>query len=205
MKRFRLARSLFPCSVLLAACTVHLHVHEAPAPAAEVRVAPEGPPPPSHASGIIAGITIDESGHPTLAHVGIVTSSGSRSTGTSASGRFRFVDVSEQPYVLTATTKDGRIATIPRVDVGSVDLRVLVVDQGCKLVVAMTGRPTARLAVFQDEVRVHDFTVRDGKIAQLVVPAGLVSIELYGTDLSEKRRMELAPGGTAELAFALDH
>ena len=111
----------------------------------------------------------------------------------------------ERPYVLTATTKDGRIATIPRVDVGSVDLRVPVVNEGGRLVVAMTGRPTARLAVFQDEVRLHDFTVRDGKLAQLVVPAGLVSIELYGKNLSEKRRMELAPGGTVELTFALDH
>ena len=105
---------------------------------------------------------------------------------------------------MTATTADAGFTTLPGVRPGTEGLRLPPLSPGARLHVTMTGHPRLRLAIFQGDVRVHDFTVRDGKREGVVVPAGEVSVLLYDAQAFERRReLTLTAGQAHELTFEL--
>jgi len=135
--------------------------------------------PPSETSGTITGVVVDDRGRPVRARVAIVSQSGSVSDSTDDRGEFR-LHTDGQDLVLHASTQDGRVA-IRAVNAGASDIE-LRVTQGGTILVDLAGPNDARCAVFADDVRIEDFTLRPGKPATVVVPAGDLLLHVYGQD-----------------------
>ena len=123
------------------------------------------------------------------------------SSRTGADGQFRFADVWQPTVAVTATTKDGRIAILPAVVRGTEDLTLPALEAGAILSLEMVGRPSARVALFDGDVRFEDFTLRDGKPQEIVLPARPVRVKLYGQDLEDVREISIEPGGSTEMRF----
>ena len=158
------------------------------------------PPPPISPEGTIAGVVVDDRGNPVRARVAICRPSGSRSTVTADDGRFEFEDLDDTGWVVTATTEDGRFATLPNVEPGGFELRLPPLAEGASVVVEMRGRERMRVAVLQDGVRVHDYTVRDAQPRTLVVPEGESTVLVYDARRFEERHdLALAAGASARV------
>ena len=188
MKLTRLALPLLPLlplGPLVGACAVAAPVHEAPT-----------------ATKSISGTVVDEHGQPARARVAVVRGSGSFSMGTSDDGRFVFEELDSGTYVVTATTSDAQIAVLGDVHAEGSGVSLPALSAGSTLWVELRGRPSARLAIFQGELRIHDFTLREDKRIPVVVPPGELSVLLYGRDLEDERRITLGAGEAEELAFA---
>ncbi|MFT5048674.1 MAG: hypothetical protein ACI8QZ_000061 [Chlamydiales bacterium] len=151
---------------------------------------------------VIAGRVLDGSGQPTKAHIALVTENGSRSMGTH-DGTFRFNGLSGDDLVLTAWTEDGHWTRLARVAAGTHGLELNANHAGAYVEVTMTGRKTARLAVFHDGLRFADRTVRDGKLMRFLVPAGETSYMLYGRDLERTQDLYLTAGDSQTVRFVL--
>jgi hypothetical protein len=67
--------------------------------------------------------------------------------------------------------------------------------------VELRGRPTSRLAVIQDEVRVLDFTIREGAPVDVVVPVGDMELLAYERGLEQQRQVRLEAGGRDRVVF----
>lgn len=191
---------LLACS--LASCSFHVHVHEA-APAGPAASAALASSTPSSRPGTIEGVVVDERGQPLAGRVALVTTSGCRIVGVDGSGVFEFHDLRGGDHVVTATTADGRIAVQPGVRPGEA-FRLPPVRPGARLTVSLEGLPSSRLAVLQGTTRVHDFTLRAGAPAELVVPAGELVLRAYTEGADQVRSLSLATGETRTLAFHLD-
>jgi hypothetical protein len=82
--------------------------------------------------------------------------------------------------------------------------RLPPVQPGARLTVNLQGLPTSRLTVLQGTTRVHDFTLRAGEPAKLVVPAGELVLRAYTEGAEQVRSLSLATGDTRTLAFHLE-
>jgi len=174
--------SLLPLPLLLAACAGQPRMRSSP-------------------PGTIAGVVVDAEGRPTRAKVAVVRGSGSHSMGTKDDGRFEFADLQSGTYVVTATTAEAQVAVLGDVSAGSSSVPLPALSPGATLQVELRGRPSARLAVFLGELRVHDFTLRENKPVPVVVPPGELSVLLYDKDLEDERRVALGRGDTEALTF----
>jgi len=150
----------------------------------------------------ISGVVLDAHAQPVKAHVALITSSGSQSLGTE-NGEFFFDGLREPEYVLTAWTDDGLWTVLPLVSAGASALALSPDQPGAYVDVTMTGRPSARFAVFHDSLRFADRTLRNGKPMRFLVPSGSTSYLLYGKDLKRDLDLELAPGATEQIQFEL--
>lgn len=185
---------------LLPACTFHIHVHEAPrAPlAVEARSATgrEG-----SVVNEVRGLVVDADGRPAHALVALVGEGGSWSMGTNSDGRFAFEDVPQWPRIVHVTTEDGRVAIAP-IARGAESRFVL--QPGAMLALELSGRANARCAVFSGELRIEDFTLREGKPASVVVPIGDTRVHVYdGLRVLSERAVHLAAGETSSVRFAV--
>ncbi len=203
MKPTTLALAL--AASLLASCVVHIHVHEAPRPAdASFARTQDREAPARKQAASASGVVHDLDGRPVTAHVAAVCAGGSNSLGTDATGRFELELPSSSSVVLHAQTQDGRVA-VQAVPAGAREF-TLVVRPGAVLVLDLSGREHARCAVFQGDLRLEDFTLRESKPARVTVPGGDVRVRLYeGERVFTESSLTLAAGETRPLAFALGH
>lgn len=155
------------------------------------------------APGTIAGVVVDAKGRPARAKVAVVRVSGSHSMPTNDDGCFEFADLRDGTYLVTATTTEGQVAVLADVPTGSRATALPALSPGATLWVELCGRPSARLAVFLGDLRVHDFTLRENKPVPVVVPPGEISVLLYDGDLENERLIALGAGDSQELALAL--
>ena len=150
---------------------------------------------------MLRGVVVDENGAPLRARVHLVTSTGSMSSGTAPDGRFQFFDLRAKLYSITVTTKNARIAVLPNIEVSSAPLRISVVDEGSRLTLAAIGKPGTRFAVSQGDINLFNFTNRDGKEVDLVVPLGEVEVRLYGKEFNELRTIHSLPNQKTRIYF----
>jgi hypothetical protein len=198
-------------ALLLSACTINLHIHEAPrppaAPETAAMVTPAPAPSPSHTSaaatqGSVSGVVVDAQGQPMRAHVAAVGVSGSVAAGTDEQGRFALDHIQWSDIVLNASTQDGRVA-VQATHTGSNGVE-LVLQPGATLVIDVEGREKTRCAIFQNEQRIEDFTLRTGKPAHVVVPPGEVRVRLYdGEHIYKEEMLTAAVGSTEAVNFKL--
>ncbi|MBK7645036.1 MAG: hypothetical protein IPJ19_18650 [Planctomycetes bacterium] len=188
------------CALSLSACTFHIHVHEAPrlalpAEPAQARMAQPG--------DSLTGVVVDAQGHPMRARIAAVGESGSFSTSTDDEGRFDLASPGFAVSVLHASTPQGTCAvqSIP----ASGHAAKLVLQPGSTLVLQFEGASNVRCAIFSGALRVEDFTLRPGKSATAIVPAGGLSVRVYeGQHVLEERKLELAAGATQTLVLSGD-
>lgn len=150
----------------------------------------------------IAGRIVDGAGQPVGARVSLVSSSGSVSS-RSSDGRFDFANLRHDAYVLMASSDQGRLVLLPRVEHGTQGLVLKAEEEGAYVEFEMTGHPKARLAIFHDDLRLADNTVRDGRAERFLVPAGSTRYSLYGEGVDREAKLELKPGETRKLGFNL--
>lgn len=199
-------------ALLLCACTINLHIHEAPkppaAPEAVAVVAPVAAPAPvsapaSPAQDSVSGVIVDALGQPVRAHVAAVGTTGSVAAGTDEKGRFTLAHIQWPEIVVNASSKDGRVA-VRSMHTGSSGVE-LVLQPGATLVIDVEGREKTRCAIFQNEQRIEDFTLRTGKPASVVVPPGEVRVRLYdGEHIYKEQMLTAAVGSTEPVNFKLD-
>ncbi len=157
----------------------------------------------AHATGL-RGVVVDAAGQPLKAKVHLVTENGSQSTGTTTGGEFEFFQLRSNSYAMTVTTKDGRIASIPNVEIPSNYLRVPVLEEGSKLNLLVSGRQSLRFAISMGDTMLFNFSAGEGKESELVIPVGKVRVRLYGKDYSEERLVDSSLGERTNIVFEID-
>lgn len=191
-------------SSFLSACAIHVHVHETPQPVATAASQPSGAGhgalPAGHpATGVVSGIVRDAEGSGVKARIAAVgIQGGSYATSTSGDGRFDLDGVPFADLVLHASTEEGQIA-VARSHSGAQGVE-LVLRAGATLVVELGGPEKARLAVFADDLRIEDFTLKPGEPSTVVVPAGEVRLRVYqGDQVLEEREVSASAGSTVKI------
>lgn len=164
--------------------------------------------------GSLAGIVVDgESRSPSAAQLHLVTgASGSRSAPSSPSepGHFRFEGLAADTYTVTATTADGRFASLAGITAGgtrSVDDLVLELEPGAFLEIDLGRvRRLVRCSLTANGRRISDFTLRRGQAARVCVPTGFVIATIYEKSgrserVVDERSVEVTAGETYQLTF----
>jgi len=150
---------------------------------------------------MLRGVVVDASGQPLRAKVHLVTPTGSQSSTTSPDGHFQFFELRATSYSVTVTTKEGRIAVLPEVEVAPKPLQIPVVNQGSKLLLSVSGKSSMRWAISQGETWLFNFSAKEGKEAEVVVPEGEIGIRLYGGDYFEDRTIMSTPGQRTSVEY----
>lgn len=188
-------------------CVIHVHVHEdgaEPAPAATASAHAERHHEEAH-TGTVSGVVVDEHGAPIgSARIALVgADGGSVSMSAGGDGRFDIAPFGNGPVVVHASTEDGRVA-VRSARGGESDLR-LVLRRGGTLRIDLASDDDVRCAVFQDHLRIEDFTLRGHESATVVVPAGEVRVRLYdGDEVHVERHFDVEPGHATEIQLQLD-
>lgn len=159
------------------------------------------------------GVVLDEAGRPAIAHVeSIGLEGGSVGFDTEEKGESKgffnmqgYTDL----YNVKATTLEGGFAVAEELRLDQPPRLVLRLRQGGKVKVQLDGaHESVRCAIFQDEIRHSDFTLRKGQPHEEVVPIGANLIMLYeGNDedlvVYARRGVQVVPGKVEEVPLSV--
>lgn len=149
---------------------------------------------------LVFGESVDAHGNPVRARVALVRPRGSNSTTTE--GKFTLPGFYDSgPRTLVATTEDGLI-TWKSIEAGDHGPHLLVLEeQGAFLDLVLESDEDARVGIDLAGVRIHDQTLRPGKPATLVVPAGDDSRLVVRLDEEEQHAASFGSGTRSSLAL----
>jgi len=176
--------------------------------------APPIPPRPAE-PGHIAGTIVDERGFPIKARTTLVGGEGG-SYGGGNSGEDGGFDIERRGYEtfqVKAWTRDGRVGLFNQSGLDAslgVSDAIIRLERGARVKLTLQGeRDTCRIALFTNNVRHTDFTLRNDQTASEVVPVGVLSLELYngsgaGKRVHDTRTVVLAAGQVEEFVFTVN-
>lgn len=188
-------------SLSLASCTLHVHIHEATKEGVPAAAVPSELAHPRGEAGTVSGRVVDERGSPVQARVAAVGESGSISLGTDEDGTFEITGIHWKQVTLHASTKSGLVGFRPRVNPGTAGLD-LIVRPGATVTIERSAPEDIRCAVFQQGVRIEDFTLRSGERIRVAVPAGEIQVQIYeGSSILGDATVALDAGSDRRIAF----
>lgn len=160
-------------------------------------------------NGFFGVVVHGETGEPTKAQVTLASDSGSYSSSTSGNpvGSFAIEDQPAGLYTLLATTKTGLVAWMPNIQFAEKESRKdirLELVRGATIALNLTGvRDRCRLRITSNGQLINDFTLRESRPYDLVVPPGPVHVEAYLYEGSQRIFLHeaslFADAGTTQL------